>query len=130
MTSIPRTLTAFALVGFAFAAAAQDAHPGVIKLPAANPVEARLADLEHRLAAVESENAALKEQLSQTRTSVKAIDMTLTDLRKRYDGHTHFVSNVTIAGTVGVVLPDAKVPTILMKAVDTPMHTGKPLEQH
>jgi uncharacterized coiled-coil protein SlyX len=100
-----------ALVGLlmlgAAVAQAQIASPARAPMQAASPADARLAELEKRLQHLETENAALKEQVSHQKTSIKAIDMVLTDFKATYvthvgdyDKHVHFINHFTFGGMV------------------------------
>ncbi|UUZ52429.1 hypothetical protein LP419_23400 [Massilia sp. H-1] len=84
-----------------------------IAVQAASPADVRLADidrkikaLEDKLSAVQAENAELKQQLSQQKTSIKAIDMVVGDFTRTtfpahvaaYERHVHFINHVRFGG--------------------------------
>jgi hypothetical protein len=77
-----------------------------IPLQAVSPADARLAEIERKIKALEAENAELKQQLSQQKTSIKAIDMVVGDFTRNafpahleaYEKHVHFINHVQFGG--------------------------------
>lgn len=113
-----------------------------IAVQAASPADARLADiekkikaLEDKLGAVQAENAELKQQLSQQKTSIKAIDMVVGDFTRQtfpahvaaYEKHVHFINHVQFAGTDMIKGRETgPLVHVLLAGPKTNVWTGKP----
>jgi uncharacterized coiled-coil protein SlyX len=135
-----KALFAATLVLFTLSAAhAQDARPTPntnLKVTRATPEDTRLNDMEHKYAALEakltslaSENATQKEQISQLKTSVKALDMVLTDTKAKYENHVHFTGNYRISGFYAQKLNPNGMPLKFLttqQAESAPQYSGKP----
>ncbi len=116
-------------------AAAAQAQTPAPRIQLAAPAETRLADidkklkaLEDKLGAVQAENAELKQQLSQQKTSVKAVDMALTAHVAAYDKHVHFINHAHFAGTDMVMgrNEDAPKVRVILAGPQKDLWTGKP----
>jgi|GEM_PF-5037600 len=113
-----------------------------IAVQAASPADARLADierkikaLEDKLGAVQAENAELKQQLSQQKTSIKAIDMVVGDFTRQtfpdhvaaYEKHVHFINHVQFGGMDMIkVRETGPLVHVLLAGSKNDVWTGKP----
>ena len=125
------------LIGSASALAqapAREPRPA-LQVQALSPADTRLAALEKRLAQLEADNAELKEQLSHQKTSIKALDMVLTDFKgtytahvSDYDKHVHFINHFTFGGMVpGKIYGEDGVKTmVVLGGTKTNLWTGGP----
>jgi hypothetical protein len=112
---------------------ARETQPPRIAVPSP-PVDMRLAALEKRLNTLEAENAALKEELSHQKTSIKVLDMVLTEVKGNYvpmdayQKHVHFISHFTFGGydTGKIHGEDGIKSRLVLAGEHKPLWTGQP----
>lgn len=94
-------------------------------------LEQRIKQTEEKLAALQAENAALKEQVTAQKTSIKALDMVLTDVKANYANHVHYIGDHRISGFMSASLPGYAYPVKVLTTQEkegSPQYSGKPEE--
>ena len=92
-----------------------------------NELEKRIQQSEEKLNALQTENASLKEQLNNQRTSIKAIDMVLTDVKETYANHVHHIGDIRISGFISTKLDGVAYPVKVLttQSNSSPQYSGK-----